>query len=254
MARSNVTNSSLTCLFCTSTFVRGGKGEDIIPRWYAKSIGHPRTGEVILGLVDSTASVFSDPTATQTVAAKEFRVPDVCPSCNNGWMSQIEQHASPHLLLMMGGSTVDLDPTAQREVAEWAQLKAILWDHLESPKRLPATTAAAFFAARPLRQMSVVLGAVESESSMDLAIVRNVGTLRLGGSGGGDEILRVTIRFDHLVLQVSTALGRAVPVELLREAAGPFIGLWPPRLGQESEAVIWPPPRALSPKDLGALL
>ena len=254
VAPSFVASSTVTCLFCSSSFPPGAKGEDIIPRWYATAIGHPVTSEVLFGLADSTASVFSEPTASQTVAAKQFRVPDVCPACNNGWMSQIEQHAKPHLLQMMGGSAIDLAPSAQREVAEWAQLKAILWDHLETPQRLPATYATAFFTTRPLRHMSVVLGGVESESSMDIAIARHVGMLRLGGSGGGDEILRVTIRFDHLLLQVGTALRSAVPVELLREASGPFVGIWPPRLGQESDAVHWPPPAAVSPTELGALL
>lgn len=246
--------STLPCFFCTSTFVAGGKGEDIIPRWYAKAIGHPVTGEVVFGLADSTASVFSDPAASQTVAAKEFRVPDVCPSCNNGWMSQIERHAKPHLLQMMSCSDLDLTPEAQREVAEWAQIKAILWDHLERPQRLPESIPKAFYAGRPLQGMAVVLGRVASESAMDIASVRHVGSLNLGGSGGGDEVLRVTIRFDHLVLQVSVALGGVVPVELLREACGPFIGIWPPRPGRESDVVHWPPAQTLTPKELGAFL
>ena len=84
----------------------------------------------------------------------------------------------------------------------------MLWDQLELSARLPESIRHTFSVDHPMRTLSVVLAKIASESAMDILFVRQVGTLSFIGSGGAHEVVRVTIRFDHLVLQVSLALGR----------------------------------------------
>jgi hypothetical protein len=235
-------------MFCGGTFVPGERGEDIIPRWYAKAIGHPTTGTVQLGFVEPNDSVFFDPELSQTVAAKQFRVRYVCPGCNSAWMSVIENEAKPHLLPMTQGTAVELDADAQRDIATWAQLKAILWDHHEHPQLLPVSTASTSRATRPLYDLAVTIGHVESDSPMTINIVKQLGSADVGT--GATPVLRVTISFHHLVVQVSTVLDGALPVELLREMSGPFAGIWPPPIGNEQRTVRWPPGPPLTAAEL----
>lgn len=230
--------SVVDCIFCSSPFRRGPKGEDVIPRWYAKAITHPRTGEVLIGFADMNDQVMLDPEPTQTVAARAFRIRDVCPNCNGGWMSRIENSAKEPLLDMMNGRR-RLTSEEVSAVAKWAQLKAILWDYLQSPPRLAPAFRQEFRSNHPVRSMAVVVGRVDESTNMDIVFLRHRGTTRVGGTDV--EMLRVTICFHQLLLQVTATLGQRVPVELFREACGQFHGIWPPRLDDQTMTPDLPP-------------
>ena len=66
-------------------------------------------------------------------------------------MSQVEQQAKPYLLPMMAGADLALTPAAQRAVAAWAQLKAVLWDYLQRPAHLPSAIRQTFKFDHPQR-------------------------------------------------------------------------------------------------------
>jgi hypothetical protein len=53
----------------------------------------------------------------------------VCISCNNGWMSRIEDHAKPYLLPMMYGQGINLDVRAQKAVIDWIVLKCMVFEN-----------------------------------------------------------------------------------------------------------------------------
>lgn len=208
-----------TCIFCAAEFVAGKRGEDVVSDWYAKAIGRPSTSVVILGtVVRGTGSRSSTaPRPSQTVSAKEFRLSDVCPSCNNGWMSDIEHTAKPVLMPMMNGVGTILDPHEQRIVASWAQLKAITYDAIAG-RQLPVGLAHMFFAARPVREVAVLLGCYDSPSNIDITLARVSGTLpeELAFRGQGPiPIVRVTLIFDHLILSIAHAVDSRIPVEFL---------------------------------------
>jgi hypothetical protein len=57
-----------------------------------------------------------------------LKIKAVCQKCNNGWRSDVENRAQAHLLSMMQGNEVQLDPAAQVEVATWACLKVMVWE------------------------------------------------------------------------------------------------------------------------------
>lgn len=239
-----------TCIFCRSTFVPGTRGEDVISDWYAKEIGRPVKSVVMLGTIEPTGlKSASAPRNSQTIAAKEFRLTNVCPTCNNDWMSGIEQDAKATLIPMMKGTATTLDSDQQQVVARWAQLKAIAYDAGRGTQRLPVDLAHAFMATRPLRDLGVLLGNYDSASPSDITIARHAGflpeALALHGPGPV-QCVRVTIIFDHLILSVAHAVDGRVPVELLAHDSPEFVHVWPPPIGRETRFVDWPPAQSLN--------
>lgn len=53
----------------------------------------------------------------------------VCQSCNNEWMSQLDEAAKPHLTPIIKGHAITLDTPSLETVARWATLKAIVSEH-----------------------------------------------------------------------------------------------------------------------------
>lgn len=250
-----------TCIFCSHEFSPGKRGEDVIPIWYAKEIGHPAC-VVLAGSVDATGSATpANPRKSQTVAAKEFRLAGACHSldehvgCNGSWMSGIEETAKPILLPLMQGAPTTLDSSAQKTLATWAQLKAITFDAVTAPRVLDPPIAHAFMLDRPLRNLGVSIGRVAAASPTEITLARNRGTLpeALAIRGSGPvEVVRLTIVFNCLALSVVSVQEGRVPIELFtRRSLEEFAGIWPPLIGDENAAVVWPPTRDLNATTLG---
>ena len=245
-----------SCLFCNKTFVAGKRGEDVSSDWYAREIGVP-DGIVMVALIESNGAMVEQSRKTQTPAAKEFRLSEVCPDdCNGAWMSQIENDAKPILLQLMLGQKIELSPADQEAIANWGQLKAICWDALQGGDvALPNTVYSQFMASRPLH-WAVTIAHVKSHGRNDITFARNLGLMEIKGAGdNAPMIFRASIIFDELMISVSTALDTFLPPELLREmTADGVLGIWPPMIGAEKATVSWPPPRQFSKEETGQLL
>ena len=63
------------------------------------------------------------------------RVRRPCKSCNNGWMSQIEEAASRAMKPLILGEAPELTVAEQRAIATWAFLKAIIGEYTEDLTR-----------------------------------------------------------------------------------------------------------------------
>jgi hypothetical protein len=85
--------------------------------------------------------VWDDKPFSMTV--KEF-----CRPCNNGWMSQLENAAKPHLLPLVSGSDCRLSPAAQRVLAAWCFKTACVYDYVGPGDRIPAAHREAFYRDR----------------------------------------------------------------------------------------------------------
>jgi hypothetical protein len=55
----------------------------------------------------------------------------VCSNCNNGWMSQIQKNAKPHLIPLFKGESVWLDKKTQAAIATWAMMSTITAEHIQ---------------------------------------------------------------------------------------------------------------------------
>jgi hypothetical protein len=69
-----------------------------------------------------------------------FVIKNVCHTCNNGWMSEMENRAKPSILALMNGTGTlwDLPPDATLALARWAaktafMIASIQKDHIELP-------------------------------------------------------------------------------------------------------------------------
>lgn len=237
-----------TCIFCGKDFRPGARGEDIVPNWYAKLIGH-QPGTVTVGVFEFTGESAEYTRQSQTAAAKEFRLREVCTECNGGWMSALEQTAKPLLVPLMLGAATALPYGDVVTLAEWAHLKAICWDALQVDPELPTDAASQFRVQRPLG-WAVTMAQVESHGPLDISIVRHHALANLPGT---PRVSRTTIAFDQLLFQVTVLLdGARLPYALVRELCPPgFIGLWPPVSGDDSRSITWPVETAVTKSDVG---
>jgi hypothetical protein len=61
------------------------------------------------------------------------KIRNVCRHCNNGWLSQVEEHAKPVILALMRGESVTLDGPAQARLAAWLALVTIMIEFTHPP-------------------------------------------------------------------------------------------------------------------------
>src|SRR5690606_33239285 len=123
--------SSKPCIFCGR---HGDKSrEHFYPAWLANhvSMQHPihHTAETF------TASGYAPAQLTKSVrrqghlVTRKLRV--VCRTCNNGWMSQLEESAKPLLLRGFDAETFTLTPKDQGLLSRWACMKAMVAEQSE---------------------------------------------------------------------------------------------------------------------------
>jgi hypothetical protein len=244
--------SEIQCLFCDDYFVPGRRGEDIVSDWYGKAIGRPNDIAVALQTIAPDGSSSGDHfRVSQTVSAKEFRLSNVCPCCNNGPLSAIERSSQDVLFDLMSGVGRSLDPSDQRLIASWAQLKAITYDATQPSPVLPRSFGQRLVDAGPIRDFGVMLGRYESRSPAEVSLIRHHSTLSVTGSKQPVWVSRSTLIFGHLLLSAAIAIDGLVPVEFLvhRDVAA-AVDVWPPRIGDEHRSVSWPPDKTITARTL----
>lgn len=109
------------CMFCG---LPADSREDIIPTWLTRQDLVPTGTAGPVKYTSHGETVNQWP--SQTLAFLKIKA--VCQNCNNTWMSRIEEDAKKYLQPMMEGSTIQLDPAAQVELAVWACLKVMVWE------------------------------------------------------------------------------------------------------------------------------
>lgn len=239
------------CRFCGKSFVAGRKGEDVSSSWYAKAIGFP-DGYVTITVADYRGDFVEETRKTQTPAAEEFRLRDVCPDdCNGAWMSTIESSAKPLLLQLMRGDQLQLTAADRETIATWAQLKAICWDALQVDPALPNSVYSQFRTARPLH-WAVTINRVESHGPSDITFGRHVGLFSVAGAeDSAPLVFRATIIFDELMMTVTTVLDATQPPpELFRQMVpNGYLGIWPP-MPHDKAVLSWPHPTTLTKAEI----
>ncbi len=243
-------DDSVECLFCTGPVARGKRGEDMVPKWYAKALGHPTLGRATVGRIRPTGAHMRLSRRTQTIAAREFRLPNVCTECNTQWMSKLESHAKRVALGMTRGQAVNLDLRHRRLLAAWAQLKAICWNAL-GPKdwTIPPAEKAVFMNVQPLPGWSVVAAHVRPDSPIDVTFMSASGQL-----GGLPQVaaFRVLIHLGELALIVGGVIsGGSRSLLAAALGSGPeeiLIRIWPPvrSIDPEHRPLVWPPIERIS--------
>jgi hypothetical protein len=153
---------TITCVLCNQ---RGpSANEDVVPRWLAKAIAAKGTPPYF----DLTIEMNEGSPQTSSIRhvgglPVPWKLPEVCNSCNNGWMSQLEQamkHAGKRLV---EGKHYLLSPFEQVVIATWMTKTALLYDVARGGQVVPLDKGShPFYAAgQPLPRSQIMLAAFQ---------------------------------------------------------------------------------------------
>src|SRR5260370_18363040 len=95
-----------TCIFCPNP---ADSKEDMFPRWIHNRV---KTREPLSRRIgDARPEVTED---------QEVRIPCVCMTCNNGWMSRLETKCKPVIGSLLEDLSLDLDAEHRKFLSDWA--------------------------------------------------------------------------------------------------------------------------------------
>lgn len=224
------------CIFCGRF---GDKSrEHFYPNWVASHVTYKQPVHHTLTTV--TAMGFAPAQVTHEVrreghlVTRKLRV--VCRTCNNGWMSQLEESAKPILLRGFSGQPFCLSQDEQDVLSRWACLKAIVAENSEPElATTPAEDRRVFFETQaPPSYFRVALGihATSSQTwcvrkAMAISFSRMIQPPLLDGLKKNTQLL--TFIFGALVFQVLAA--RVTKFNLLQDAAPPELTVIHPTQG-----------------------
>jgi len=184
---------------------------------------------------------------------KELLVKRVCPDCNNGWMSRLENNAKPILESILDDKLGALDAPAQCTLALWAVKTAMVLETIDSSQT--------WFYSDDERRLMCVMQTIPPRTSVWIAkcihqpnvysAAKHLYTLP---GGEGAHAFAVTMAFGSLAFQVVTI---ETPAEVSANVIvtydvsdGPWdqtlVQIWP----TSHTTQIWPPAYGLE-GDLG---
>lgn len=97
------------CMFCSE---KASTREDAWPVWLMNRFPISSTARI-------DAEIGGRTLVNWPTAKPKLQVRRLCPSCNNGWMSKLENEAKPVLESILDDKLKDIDASAQSTVARW---------------------------------------------------------------------------------------------------------------------------------------
>lgn len=134
--------TSDACLFCGAELAVVGRArEHVLPRWLLRHYAIEKT-TVEPSWTNARDGSLRDQRAHPL---KAMVLGHVCPTCNNGWMSELEVAARPTLLALAGGrlAVSELTPLHRTVLARWALKTAVALNRSSNFHRLATTEQAA---------------------------------------------------------------------------------------------------------------
>jgi len=223
------------CIFCGSP---ADSKEDLFPRWVLKRV---QTREPLYRQVgDAPAEITDD---------QEVRLPCVCQTCNNTWMSGMEKTVMKFLGPMIDDFFVPLDRQYQQNLAEWAVKCAMCNDTVDvHPRFFTEGECRAFREKRTIPDRTLVFAAQFTGRGLD----SNGADFTLVEPGTGALLVRghvYNVMVGHVVLQVLSWHPEPQHKDKtirIKAADGSWDQLasqiWP----IQEKSVKWPPPMSLT--------
>lgn len=118
-----------TCTFC------GGVGitkEHIWPKWSQSYLSEKRPVPHVQQTVQDGRD---DEERTWLQRSLDMKVGTVCGSCNNGWMSNLENTVKPFFIGAFEGRGRELHRALQRDLAAWGLKTTMMVEHQQKPAR-----------------------------------------------------------------------------------------------------------------------
>jgi hypothetical protein len=175
----------------------------------------------------------------------KLRLP--CEACNNGWMSTCETAAKPHLIPMITGGSCTLNADAQRAVATWCVMKAMLAE-CDKPD-LAVCPQADRDAMRTTRTIPDYFEVRAGRHGLDskASYLRRAETLYVGENGKPPvipadapikNVMTATWVIGTLVVAVMAVRSNITPDKMFKVSDTLAPRIWP----QDVETLAWPPP------------
>jgi hypothetical protein len=222
-----------TCIFCTNP---PGSKEDLFPRWVLERV---KTRELLYRKVGD-----GEPEVTEE---QEVRIPCVCETCNNGWMSRLERKCKPVVGALLEDVALDLDLEHQKFLAEWALKMAMVNDAYEKHDRF--FTEAERHAFKNDNR-AIPNGTGVWATRFDGRTLSSIGSIFTLGLPNNSQLVEghvYTVTVGHLSLQVLSLHEKpGQGLTRVNVAASPLkwdeilIRLWPPPTNRK-EMRRWPP-------------
>jgi hypothetical protein len=220
-----------TCIFCPNS---ANSKEDMFPRWILERV---KTREPLSRRIGDTR-----PEVTED---QEVRIPCVCMTCNNGWMSRLETKCKPMIGSLLEDLSLALDAEHRKFLSEWALKMAMVNDSYEGHARFFTDAECHAFKSNNRkipdgtgvwagRFTGRTLSAIGSEFRLDSPTTKGVARGHV-----------FTVCVGHLILQV-LSLHKQPDIATVAVAASPIkwetllIPLWPP-LKPKTQKLTWPP-------------
>jgi hypothetical protein len=224
-----------TCIFCSR---RATTDEDVIPKWVLRIL-RKQAGE----RVPMRTYRQGKPPEDRIVADSAQKVGSVCHSCNNGWMSRLEEDVKPILTPMVLGNSVMLNAQQQERLTTWMTKCAMIYESMVSGKVFFDGLDRRHFmsSGTPFVSTSTWLGRYTGEGRI---IVDYRLLPRQQNPGGSVLILVLTMVIGKLALQLTCAkwIEQVPQIDLttvvLKNTKDLLVQVWPVNL----MGAHWPPP------------
>ena len=183
------------------------------------------------------------------MAKPKLLVKWLCASCNNGWMSRLENEAKPVMKSILDDKLKDIDISAQSTLARWALKTAMVLESIDSDRT--------WFYSEDERQLMGAVQSLPPRTSVWIAkcinqpnIYSAAKDLRTAPNNGGVRAYATTMAFGSLAFQiVSIKTSVAIPenVTLTYEITGgpwdqTLLQVWPAM----QKSMEWPPQYGLN--------
>ena len=206
----------------------------MFPRWIHKSV---KTREPLSRRIGDALPVVTED--------QEVRIPCVCTTCNNGWMSRLETKCKALIGSLLEDLSIALDAEHRKFLSEWALKTAMVNDAFGGRTRFFTDLECHAFKTNNReipdgtgiwagRFTGRTLSAIGSEFRLDSPTTQGVARGHV-----------FTVCVGHLILQV-LSLHKQSDITTVTVAASPIkwqtllIPLWPP-LNPKTQKITWPP-------------
>lgn len=222
------------CMFCRE---KASTREDAWPLWLMKRFP-----------VSSTARIDAERSGRNlgkwSTAKPKLQVKRLCRSCNNGWMSRLENEAKPALVSILDDEPKELDASDQTTLARWAVKTAMVLDAVDSNRP--------WFYSEDERQLMRVALALPKRTSVWIAkcvdqpnVYSAAKDLWTTPGDDGIHAFATTMAFGSLALQVVSIRTPAAIPENIAVTYDVREGLWDQTLVQvwptSQNSRAWPP-------------
>lgn len=123
------------CVFCSGEIPAGAPPEHVLPKWLEKF--RPKDGAFRQTERPEVRGDISVPPRVPEHVSKRFDLvaDTICPRCNHGWMSDLENEAAGLLTEMIEGRAQGLTIDHQVIISRWVTKTVLTWDQSQPPER-----------------------------------------------------------------------------------------------------------------------